>query len=351
MTTSAPSIQPLSHAEIEELDAFLLSDVCPENAMDVSMMDGFITALVSGPNRVMPTTILRWIWDVEEGKALPAFSDHTEANRILGLIMRHWNAVIAALSEGTQAYAPLVLEREAEGHTISIIDEWCFGYYKGIDLDRGAWEPLMTAHPEWFSVILRYGALAESEELKHYPDDLDQHQACAESLPTSAIEIYRYWLAIRTQQRARGEAFANVRPHEPFRRGEKVGRNDPCPCGSGKKFKRCHGVDDSWQSAPPFASSFDRTQTDVSVEDDDVELVRSPLCQRVTRDGHTVDIEIYEDGEAGWLLEVVDAFGTSTVWDVPFPTDAAALAEALSTIHTEGIAAVMGPAPPETTRH
>jgi preprotein translocase subunit SecA len=25
------------------------------------------------------------------------------------------------------------------------------------------------------------------------------------------------------------------------REGEKVGRNDPCPCGSGKKYKRCHG--------------------------------------------------------------------------------------------------------------
>jgi preprotein translocase subunit SecA len=29
---------------------------------------------------------------------------------------------------------------------------------------------------------------------------------------------------------------------QPLRRfGEKVGRNDPCPCGSGKKFKQCHG--------------------------------------------------------------------------------------------------------------
>jgi uncharacterized protein YecA (UPF0149 family) len=25
------------------------------------------------------------------------------------------------------------------------------------------------------------------------------------------------------------------------RDGEKVGRNDPCPCGSGKKYKKCHG--------------------------------------------------------------------------------------------------------------
>ncbi len=26
------------------------------------------------------------------------------------------------------------------------------------------------------------------------------------------------------------------------RGGEKVGRNDPCPCGSGKKYKKCHGA-------------------------------------------------------------------------------------------------------------
>jgi preprotein translocase subunit SecA len=30
---------------------------------------------------------------------------------------------------------------------------------------------------------------------------------------------------------------------EPVRVGPKVGRNDPCPCGSGKKFKACHGRD------------------------------------------------------------------------------------------------------------
>jgi len=32
------------------------------------------------------------------------------------------------------------------------------------------------------------------------------------------------------------------RPAQPFvRAGQKVGRNDPCPCGSGKKYKQCHG--------------------------------------------------------------------------------------------------------------
>jgi preprotein translocase subunit SecA len=35
---------------------------------------------------------------------------------------------------------------------------------------------------------------------------------------------------------------ATPEPLAPFVRGErKVGRNEPCPCGSGKKFKQCHG--------------------------------------------------------------------------------------------------------------
>jgi len=31
------------------------------------------------------------------------------------------------------------------------------------------------------------------------------------------------------------------KPQPAVRHTEKVGRNDPCPCGSGKKFKHCHG--------------------------------------------------------------------------------------------------------------
>ncbi len=37
-----------------------------------------------------------------------------------------------------------------------------------------------------------------------------------------------------------GEAMAAPTQH---RSGEKVGRNDPCPCGSGKKYKKCHGIE------------------------------------------------------------------------------------------------------------
>jgi uncharacterized protein len=80
-------------------------------------------------------------------------------------------------------------------------------------------------------------------------------------------------------------------------------------------------------------------------------LVYSTLCQRVTRDGTEVDIQIYNDDKGGWLLEVVDEFWNSTVWDDSFTTDRAALAEALKTIDTEGIASLVGSSPVSTTRH
>src|SRR3712207_4154571 len=46
-----------------------------------------------------------------------------------------------------------------------------------------------------------------------------------------------------------GEEEPNQRPSSPRKRTEaKVGRNDPCPCGSGKKYKKCHGM----PGAPPL---------------------------------------------------------------------------------------------------
>jgi preprotein translocase subunit SecA len=43
--------------------------------------------------------------------------------------------------------------------------------------------------------------------------------------------------------RAAGGAAAASNGNAPRVTGDKVGRNDPCPCGSGKKFKKCHGTE------------------------------------------------------------------------------------------------------------
>lgn len=118
---------PLNETEIDQLDDFLTSDSAPDEAMDVSMMDGFITALASGPNLMMPGTMLAWIWDAEHGQGLPTFASADESKDIVGLIIRHWNSVNDTLNHASAEYEPLILKRESDGRVISVIDDWCEG--------------------------------------------------------------------------------------------------------------------------------------------------------------------------------------------------------------------------------
>jgi hypothetical protein len=75
---------------------------------------------------------------------------------------------------------------------------------------------------------------------------------------------------------------------------------------------------------------------------EEYEIKYSTLCQKVTREGKSVQIYIYEDGKGGWILEVEDEYGNSTVWDDPFKTDNEALDEVFDTIEKEGILSLIG---------
>ena len=76
---------------------------------------------------------------------------------------------------------------------------------------------------------------------------------------------------------------------------------------------------------------------------EEYEVKMSPLSQRMAMDGKEIDVQIYEDGEGGWLLEVVDEFNNSTVWDEPFLTDLEALDELQRTVKEDGIDSLIGP--------
>ena len=76
-------------------------------------------------------------------------------------------------------------------------------------------------------------------------------------------------------------------------------------------------------------------------EEDEVKM--SPLSQTISNGGKIVQVEIYEDGHGGWILEVIDEFNNSTVWDDSFETDSAALTEAKKTILAEGVGSLIGP--------
>jgi hypothetical protein len=75
------------------------------------------------------------------------------------------------------------------------------------------------------------------------------------------------------------------------------------------------------------------------------EVKMSPLSQRMEVDGKGIDVQIYENGEGGWLLEVVDEFDNSTVWDDPFPTDQDAMKELQRAIQEDGVDSLIGPPP------
>lgn len=76
--------------------------------------------------------------------------------------------------------------------------------------------------------------------------------------------------------------------------------------------------------------------------EEEFELETSPLSQELSDDGRTVDVQIYRGGGSDWILEVVDEYGNSTVWDDQFSSDAEALNEVKTTIKEEGIKSFIG---------
>jgi uncharacterized protein len=222
---------PLSDQEIVELDEFLMSDATPEESMDIVTLDGFLTALVIGPGLVPPSVWLKAIWG---GEGEPSFESSAQAQRVISLIMRRFNT-ISGMFEEPPEFAPILWEREADGTTYRIADDWCWGLLAGVSLAPEAWQPLLT-DAENRALLRPIVTLGSEEGWRLLEADIDPdaaEQAALDGLEASVIAISRYW---RKQWRARTAVLrqAAIRP-----RSLRVGRNEPCPCGSGRKYKRC----------------------------------------------------------------------------------------------------------------
>ena len=231
---------PLTDDEIKEIDQFLLDAEGIEESMDISTLDGFLTAIVCGPKTIMPGEWMRWVWDMERGEDAPEFKDRAQAKRILGFLVRYMNDIAQTLTREPEQYEPLLMENPNGGDPIPILDEWCSGFMKGVQLDSEDWLPVIAGKPDWMSTILLYGTEEGWDALKKKNLSLDEHKVLAEGLAGTVREIHALWLEQRGKQIAEGNS-PNIVRREPVRNSTKVGRNDPCPCGSGKKFKQCHG--------------------------------------------------------------------------------------------------------------
>src|SRR5947208_15909791 len=99
--------EPLSDAELDSLEGFLASDSVPQDCMDLEMLDGFLTAIVSGPESIQPSEWLPQGWSDGGRSSNPAFADNERAQRIMGLVLRHMAAIERTLSESPTRCTPL----------------------------------------------------------------------------------------------------------------------------------------------------------------------------------------------------------------------------------------------------
>lgn len=198
---SAPDVEhleelskPLESGEFDQLDAWLLSDDSPENCMDVSMLHGFLTALVSGP-LTMPSEWLPVVWGAETA----SFKSLRDSKWILGLIMRLNNEIANELLKDTHRFQPLFYENRLAEPPAEIADEWCFGYMRGVNLRHGEWSWLFD-EPEYRELFAPLFAMAYFEgeykfEYERVHADDAMFQRTKALIAPSIGTIYKLWRA------------------------------------------------------------------------------------------------------------------------------------------------------------
>jgi uncharacterized protein len=227
----------VTDADLERLGHFLGSDAAPDTAMDVSTLEGFLTALVIGPRVVMPSAWLPWVWDFEHGRQEVEFADMAQAQEVMGLIMGLMNRIAGAFERNPAAFEPVFLRDVVWGAA-----EWCEGFLAATQrFDSAAWTALW-ARDAFKSVgetdstclatpFLRLGDEAGWEITRREGDA----QRWVDAVVPSLAAIHAHWFEQRPAQPAAASR-GPVRREAP-----KVGRNDPCHCGSGQKYKKCCG--------------------------------------------------------------------------------------------------------------
>lgn len=268
-TSQEPSAA-LGADQLDELDT-LLDDLRSraEEIPQWEFCDGFLTALAC-TRRPVPVT--EWLpmllgdggeLDVAEGEPLPllpAFADAAQQARFLELWTLRWNEVVSQLDADVQsldeddafqpeamdmrgAIASLPEEERAdmEGQEIPSFGQvWALGFMFAVENWPEEWAaPRDREAADWLNEALD-GIVALTE------DDTGKPEVCmySEDGPpsTSQARVEAFGEAIWAVYDLR-RLWKSMGPRvEAVRRADTPGRNDPCSCGSGKKYKKCCGA-------------------------------------------------------------------------------------------------------------
>lgn len=215
----------MSNPDFSTLEKWLDSPLLAGKAMPIDKLHGFLCAVVSAPDTIPPS---RWVPEAMGGE--PNFESKEQAKELAALMMRFYDTVAATLQENQ----PLELILKARSGTLDY-ETWCNGYILGWALSREEWlrpgnEALkkLTFPIMLLSGAFKEGAEAQGEEFMPEDEYAKLQQKCIAALPNAVAGIHDFWLSRR-------------KAVPITRESPKVGRNDLCPCGSGKKFKQCCG--------------------------------------------------------------------------------------------------------------
>ena len=226
----------MSDEFIEFVDDTLLykGDEESDGIISISELDGFLTAIISGPSMIMPGQWFPVLWGGEEFQ--PNWESEDELQTFMSCVIEHMNSIAECLTEYPEEFEPLFLMSGTEEKTFTIVDDWCEGYMKGVALDAKTWKASPKEVLKQLDHI-NFFAAEENDDLREQLkyDGTEKHRA---KIEPAAKKIHAYFLKQRASA-AKPPQFLGGQQGQVVREQPKIGRNDLCFCGSGKKFKKC----------------------------------------------------------------------------------------------------------------
>jgi uncharacterized protein len=251
------SAQDLTDEEFAELDELLLATPEPLEPVDAVMLDGYLCGVLVQPVLLEPATWLAHVFDFD-GRPLPDDVDVAWRERTTALTLRRHAALNRAMLEDGW-FDPLVLELDDE----AAADGEAAAPAEALDPndDPGAGlSPVSQALMPWVAgfqhACLCFPDLAEMPDdavmtalarlYRHLPAETDEEREVVATLdrehPLATLDDAMEELVVTVADLHDLTRETRYRVDTIKRETPKVGRNDPCPCGSGKKFKQCHGA-------------------------------------------------------------------------------------------------------------
>jgi uncharacterized protein len=193
MLQSERAHQPLSEEELNMLEAFLTSADSPEECMNsLEMIDGYLTAIVIGPEVVPEHRWIKYMLDPENLRENLFNSPEDEA-AITDLLSRHVLAIDSQFENDPEAFLPIyeMFNYSEEEERQIAIEEWALGFILGMELCHEAWQPLFSDE----STAMLAGPLFVLGKVTDDYDKMSQEEKdqMIDMLDESIIGIYAFW--------------------------------------------------------------------------------------------------------------------------------------------------------------